>query len=153
MATPVHARALDLPEERARLAAELRPLVEPGELVALPAVLGMARPVEAWSDLQDRLGAPVAEVPTIPPSVPGMRLQAALVALLRDAGGDLVLGPTAEGVESAGGRVTGVRVRTAQRGRTLPADAVVLATGGFAAGGIVLDSHGGLLRARRSAFR
>jgi glycerol-3-phosphate dehydrogenase subunit B len=144
VAAPVHARALDLPAERARLAAELRPLVEPGELVLLPALVGMARPVEAWRDLQDRLGAPVAEVPTIPPSVPGMRLQAALVARLREAGGDLVLGPTAEGLDGANGRVSGVRVRAALRGRTLPADAVVLATGGFASGGIVLDSHGGL---------
>ena len=29
---------------------------------------------EAWRDLQDRLGVPVFEIPTLPPSVPGMRL-------------------------------------------------------------------------------
>lgn len=144
VSAPVHARALDLPEERRRLAEELAPLIEPGELVALPAVLGLRRPVEAWTDLQELLGAPVAEVPTIPPSVPGMRLQATLVELLRASGGDLVLGPTAGGLEGAGGRVTGVRVSAALRERTLPADAVVLATGGFASGGIVLDSRGGL---------
>ena len=144
VATPVQARALDGPEERRRLAAELAPLIEPGELVALPAVLGMRRPVEAWNDLQDLLGAPVAEMPTIPPSVPGMRLQASLVELLRAAGGDLVLGPTAAGVEGADRRVTGVRVGAAGRERILAADAVVLATGGFASGGIVLDSRGEL---------
>ena len=144
VATPVHARALDHPEERRRLAGELRPLIEPGELVVLPAMVGMERPVEAWSDLQDLLGAPVAEVPTIPPSVPGMRLQRALVALLRAAGGDLVLGPSATGLEGANGRVSGVRVHQAQRTRALPADAVVLATGGFASGGIALDSRGTL---------
>ena len=144
VATPVHARALDHPGERRRLADELRPLLEPGEVVALPAILGLERPVDAWSDLQDLLGAPVAEVPTIPPSVPGMRLQRALVALLRAAGGDLVMGPSATGVEGANGRVSGVLVHQALRTRALPADAVVLATGGFASGGIDLDSRGTL---------
>ena len=57
VATPVHARALDHPDERRLLAGELRPLIEPGELVVLPAIVGMQRPVEAWSDLQDLLGA------------------------------------------------------------------------------------------------
>jgi glycerol-3-phosphate dehydrogenase subunit B len=37
-----------------------------------------------------------------------------------------------------------VRVHVAARTRTVPADAVVLATGGFASGGIDLDSHGHL---------
>jgi glycerol-3-phosphate dehydrogenase subunit B len=144
VAGPVHARGLDDPGLRRALAAELRPRIEPGETVAMPAVLGMERAGEAWDDLQDLLGAPVVEIPTLPPSVPGMRLQRALLAALDAAGGRLLLGPPATGVEGAGGRVTGVRVRDAARTRTLPADAVVLATGGFAAGGIELDSHGAL---------
>ena len=144
VAAPVHARALDVPAERARLAEELRPMIEPGETVLLPAVVGLARPAEAWDDLQERLGAPVAEVPTIPPSVPGMRMEALLVAALRAAGGELVLGPDAVGVEGARGRATAVLVHRAARTRAAPADAVVLATGGFASGGIDLDSHGHL---------
>ena len=144
VAAPVHARALDVPAERARLAEELRPMIEPGETVLLPAVVGLARPAEAWDDLQERLGAPVAEVPTIPPSVPGMRMEALLVAALRAAGGEQMLGPDAVGVEGARGRATAVLVHRAARTRPAPADAVVLATGGFASGGIDLDSHGHL---------
>ena len=48
----------------------------------MPAVLGLARAAEAWDDLQDLLGTAVAEVPTVPPCVPGMRLQRALVDAL-----------------------------------------------------------------------
>ncbi len=144
VAGPVHARGLDDPAERRRLAEELRPLVEPGETVLLPAVVGLERAAEAWDDLRELLGAPVAEVPTVPPCVPGMRLQRALTAALAEAGGRLVLGPDAVGVEVASGRVTGVGVRQAARVRELPADAVVLATGGFASGAIELDSRGGL---------
>ncbi len=141
---PAHARGLDEPAERRRLAEELRPRLEPGETVLLPAVIGLARPAEAWDDLRDLLGAPVAEVPTVPPCVPGMRLQRALTAALAAAGGRLVLGPEAVGVEVASGRVTGVGVRQAARVRELQTDAVVLATGGFASGGIELDSRGEL---------
>ena len=144
VAPPVHARALDDPAERRRLAQELRPLLEPGELVALPAIVGLERPVEAWRDLQDLLGAPVAEIPTVPPSVPGMRLQRALFAALRAAGGDLVLGPSAVGIEGVHGRIGAVLVHDAIRTRALPVDALVLATGGFASGGIEVDSRGAL---------
>jgi glycerol-3-phosphate dehydrogenase subunit B len=144
VAGPVHARGLDDPAERRRLAGELRPQLEPGETVAMPALLGLARAVEAWDDLQELLGAAVAEVPTVPPCVPGMRLQRALVEALKAAGGRLVLGVAAVGVEGAAGRVTAVRVEQAARVRDLPADAVVLGTGGFASGGIELDSRGAL---------
>ena len=144
VATTVHARALDAPAERARLADELRPMIEPGETVLLPAVVGLARSAEAWDDLQERLGAPVAEVPTIPPSVPGIRMEALLVAALRAAGGELGLGPAASRNGGDRGQETAVRVHQHARPRKIPADAVVLATGGFASGGIDLDSHGHL---------
>jgi glycerol-3-phosphate dehydrogenase subunit B len=144
VAGPVHARALDDPGERRRLADELRPRLEPGETVAMPALVGMARAAEAWDDLQDLLGTAVAEIPTVPPCVPGMRLQRALLDALRAAGGRLVLGVAAVGVEGTGGEATAVRVEQAARVRALPADAVVLATGGFASGGIELDSRGAL---------
>jgi len=141
---PVHARALDDPAFRATFAHALRDVIEPGETILIPAVLGLARAGEAWSELQDRVGAPIAEIPTVPPSVAGMRLQAELISALTAAGVGVVMGPEAVGCEGAGGRITDVLVRDAARTRALPVDAVVLATGGFAAGGIELDSHGTL---------
>jgi glycerol-3-phosphate dehydrogenase subunit B len=140
----VFARALDAPGARAQLADELRSVVEPGETILVPALLGLRGAVAAWEAVAERAGAPVAEVPTLPPSVPGMRLQMALVDALTRAGGRLVLGPTVVGCEGRGGRIAGVLVRDAARERTVAADAVVLATGGFSSGGIALDSRGGL---------
>ena len=144
VAGQVYARALDERPFRASLAQALRGLAEPGETILVPAVLGLARAGEVWDDLQERVGAPIAEVPTVPPSAPGMRLAAELAGALRRAGARVVTGPEAVGCEGAGGRIGGVLVRDAARTRVLAADAVVLATGGFAAGGIELDSHGGL---------
>lgn len=144
VAPQVFARALDDPAFRRPFADALRGLAEPGETLALPAVLGLARPGEVHDDLQERLGRPIAEIATVPPSVPGMRLDARLRAAVMRAGGRVVLGTSAVGPAGGAGRLAGVRVREAARERVLAADAVVLATGGFAAGGLELDSHGAL---------
>jgi glycerol-3-phosphate dehydrogenase subunit B len=102
-------------------------------------VLGLAG--EAWRSLQDRLERPVFEVPTLPPSVPGMRVAKALRDRLRRARGRLVLNNVVIGAERSGSRLTSLRVRVGLREVTQPADWVVLATGGFASAGLELDSH------------
>jgi glycerol-3-phosphate dehydrogenase subunit B len=107
--------------------------------VAFPAVLGFD--VEAWREMADRLGRPVFEVPTLPPSVPGMRVARVLRDRLRRAGGRVVLNNVVIGAERSGGRVTSLRVRVGLREVTQRADWVVLATGGFASGGLELDSR------------
>lgn len=144
VAGQVYARALDEPAFRVAFAAALKAVIEPGETIVIPAVLGLAKADEVWDEMQERLGAPIAEIPTVPPSVPGMRLQRELNAALSRAGVRTILGPEAVGYQSDAGRVSHVSVREAARTRHLPADAVVLATGGFAAGGIELDSYGAL---------
>jgi glycerol-3-phosphate dehydrogenase subunit B len=133
-------RRFDDPAFRRDLAARLGPLVQGDERVGLPAVLGLRDPHGAWSDLQERLGRPVFEIPTLPPSVPGMRMFEALRAALRAAGGRLVMGARVVGAEREGARVTALRVDTAGRETIFGARSVVLATGGFASGGLALGS-------------
>jgi glycerol-3-phosphate dehydrogenase subunit B len=103
-------------------------------------VLGIADPHAAWTALEHGLGHSVFEVPTLPPSVPGMRLHAILHEALRRAGGSLILNNVVVGAERDGKRVRALRVRVGLREERRGADWVVLATGGFAAGGLELDS-------------
>jgi glycerol-3-phosphate dehydrogenase subunit B len=135
------AHRFDDPAWRAAFAARLAPMLQAAERVGLPAVLGMRDPHSAWSDLEHRLGRPVFEIPTLPPSVPGMRLFEILHAALRRARGRLVLGPEVVGAEREGSRVTAVMARAAGRDARYAAPWFVLATGGFASGGIELDSR------------
>jgi glycerol-3-phosphate dehydrogenase subunit B len=111
------------------------------ERVAFPAVLGIANPHGVWAALEHALGRPVFEVPTLPPSVPGMRLFAILREALRRAGGAVLLNNVVTGAEQADGRVTTLRTRVGLREERRGADWVVLATGGFASGGLELDSR------------
>jgi glycerol-3-phosphate dehydrogenase subunit B len=134
------ARRFDDPAWRAAFAAQLMPLLGAEERVALPAVLGSKDPHGAWTELQERLGRPVFEIPTLPPSVPGMRLFEVLRAALRGAGGRLVLGSEVVGAERADGRVAAVSAHAAGRNVRYVALSYVLATGGFASGAIELAS-------------
>lgn len=140
--TVAFARGFDDPAFLTRVAAELAPHVREGELVGLPAVLGVTRSREVAAELGARAGARVFEIATIPPSVPGMRLDAALRLRLTGVGCRVVLGADAVGLErAADGRVTGVRLERGHRVTVEPADAVILATGGLASGAIHVDSH------------
>jgi len=132
------AARLDDPGFRADLAAQLAPRLRPGERLGLPAVIGLRDPHGAWTELERRLERPVFEIPTLPPSVPGIRVFDALRAALTAAGGRLVMGAEVVGAEREGGRVTALRAAGAGREVRYTARWVVLATGGFASGGLVL---------------
>jgi glycerol-3-phosphate dehydrogenase subunit B len=136
-----YARAFDDPSFRAEVIGQLVGRLRADERVAFPAVLGIADPHGAWSDLERRLARPVFEVPTLPPSVPGMRLSAILREALRRAGGRVILNAVVIGAEREGGRVGALRVRVGLREERRGCDWVVLATGGFASGGLELDSR------------
>jgi glycerol-3-phosphate dehydrogenase subunit B len=144
--TPVGlARLFEQAEVRARVAAQLKSRLAGAARVGLPAVLGLTQHAEAWRDLQDRLGVPVFEIPTLPPSVPGMRLFNACKAALTRAGVPILLDMTAVRGETTAGRATGVVVPNVVREATYRADTIILATGGLYGGGIT-SNHRGELR-------
>jgi glycerol-3-phosphate dehydrogenase subunit B len=134
------ARQLDDPSYRNFVAGRLAPLLREGERVGMPAILGLRDPHGAWSDLEKRLGHELFEIPTLPPSAPGIRVYDALTAALRAAGGRLVLGARVVGSEREGARVTTLRTHAGGRDTVYEAERIVLASGGFASGGIELDS-------------
>ena len=136
------ARRLEDTAFRNAVAAELTAGLRDEDAVGLPAVLGLDHAASVWSDLQAMVGRPVFEIPTVPPSAPGMRLAKVLQDRLRHAGGRLVLGSEVVGAEVQGGQLAGVRVKTAARQLAWMCRWVVLATGGFASGGLAVDLSG-----------
>jgi glycerol-3-phosphate dehydrogenase subunit B len=134
------ARRLDDPSFRAAFAGQLGSKLRGGERVALPAILGLRDPHGVWAELQERLDTPVFEIPTLPPSVPGMRVADVLRAALRAAGGRLVLGSEIIGAERDGARLTAVRAHASGHDVTYHARWFVLATGGLNSGAIELGS-------------
>jgi glycerol-3-phosphate dehydrogenase subunit B len=141
------AQALDLRAQRAKLGGELKRLAKPGERIGLPAILGLDDHAAAFADLQAAAGAPIFEIPTLPPSVPGMRLFKALRARLWSLGVQLYAGIEAIGAETipangAAGRVQWVETATTSRPMKNRARAYLLATGGILGGGFDSDHTG-----------
>lgn len=69
------ARGLDDGAQRNRLIEAIRPHLGDARAVALPAILGVYRTVQAMTEIQKGLGLPVFEIPTMLPAVTGLRLQ------------------------------------------------------------------------------
>lgn len=135
------ARLFDEPGFRRELIAAVRGGLDRASLVALPAVLGLEDAAEAAADLSRGLGVPVVELPTLPPSVPGIRLEMALTSALRRCGGTMQVGPAARTLPGEG-RVAGVELDAAGHPLRVPAGAVVLASGGLASGGLEVSLDG-----------
>ena len=136
------ARAFDRPDFRAALTAELRPLLRPGERVGFPAALGLNDSLTAWRDLETRLDAPVFEIPTLPPSIAGIRLFERLEGALRASGARLQIGFPVVEAQIGNGRCAAVVTQGAARTYTWRAKHFILATGGIASGGIVAEPDG-----------
>ena len=134
------ARAFDrLPDVEAFFR-RMRPLLpRDAELVLVPAVLGLGRHHAIMEAAKAGLGVPIFEVPTLPPSVPGMRWQAALDLLIRDKGCVVRKGVRIAGAERDGDRIRSVRD---ENGREIEAGAYILATGGVLMGGLAVDAGG-----------
>ena len=134
------AGALESARTRERVFALLRPLLRDARVVGFPAVLGLARSREVHAAFEAALGLPVFEIPTMPTSVPGLRLQHALETALSARGvrrqqqasvRALALGPES-------GTAT-LELDAAASGLQVEARAVVLATGRFSGRGLRAD--------------
>jgi glycerol-3-phosphate dehydrogenase subunit B len=136
------ARLFEQPSFLDALVRELVGQFEQDERVGFPAVLGLRRAGDVWRELESRLERPVFEVATLPPSLSGIRLFEAMSAALREAGGRIQVGEPVVEAETGGGRVEAVITRPTARATTYRARSFVLATGGFASGGLQVDSYG-----------
>ncbi|MDY5854900.1 MAG: anaerobic glycerol-3-phosphate dehydrogenase subunit B [Arcanobacterium sp.] len=145
------------------LAQQLKDAVHPGEIVLVPAVLGLNS--QTYTALSKEIGVPVGEIPLPPPSIPGRRLHDYLVHECRERRIDIMLNAEAVGVTpdahvSAQSNsaipvaassepstadlplIRSVAVRVAGGVKQLRADAVVYAGGGFESGALERDSFG-----------
>lgn len=131
------ARVLDLMESLPPMAEELRRLAGEADALFLPACLGLEDDT-SLAVLQDAVGKPIRLLPTLPPSVPGMRLHQALRRRFQQLGGVFMPGDSVLRAECEAGRVTGLYTRN-HGDIPLRAQQVVLASGSFFSNGLVAD--------------
>jgi len=132
----------DLPEGRRLLADLLRPNIMNAGAVGLPAVLGIYRSKQAIEDLEEALGIPVFEIPTILPSVPGIRLKEAFCSGLQRNG--VRLFHQFRVLEAAPARKAKFHLTVGRKNAelTIRASGVILASGRFLGGGLHAGRNG-----------
>lgn len=129
-------------EESARL---WRPLLRGAHTFLVPAILGLDRHIPFWESLAQLLDVAVVEIPTLPPSVPGIRLENALRRLARARDVTMIEGAHAlarVGAHGSQPSIIGVSLRSVNRPMVLDADALILATGGIMHGGLAATMRG-----------
>lgn len=114
-------------------------LPENSTCALFPAILGLDRHGEIMAAAEQALGLPCRELPTLPPSIPGMRLDRCLTKRIQKLGALLHLGAQAIGAPANNGRCDAVSDET---GRRFEAETFVIATGGVLMGGLEVDSYG-----------
>ena len=129
------------PHERVRaaLADAVASHVVGAERVGFPAILGDDDAEAVRSDLADRLGVDVFEVPMGPPSLPGLRLEGLFVEALEAAEADRTLGNPVVDYVADDGTVEAVYVEKNGQRTPYHADQFVLATGGLVGTGVESD--------------
>jgi glycerol-3-phosphate dehydrogenase subunit B len=125
-------------EVRRRLAEALRQAAADAEVVGLPAVLGRQADERWWRDLQARVGRPIFEIPTLPPSLPGLRLREALTDRMRRSGMDLAVPGRVQRVEIQQ-RHFHLELVEGHQSRRVLARSLIVATGRFLGGGLTAD--------------
>ena len=133
------ASALILPQNREKLARTLRPHIKDAQIVGLPAILGLYRTEEVLSDLQARIGVPLFEIPTIPPSVPGLRLKEAFERGLRTKGVNYLSQKRVLAVRHPADEYFEVDIGRTSTEQTVRSRGIILASGRFIGGGLHAD--------------
>ncbi len=136
------AQRLTLPVYWDRLTELIRRHSRGFEVVGLPAVLGLYRSRALVSEMEEKIGMPLFEIPTLPPSVPGLRLKEAFDRGLAEMGvHPLTLSRVVE-VISEGARGFRIRIQKGGEEQWLHSRGILLAGGRFLGGGLKAERQG-----------
>jgi len=134
---PEHlANFLVISHNREKLAHLIQPYVKDAQAVGIPAILGLYKSQEVAADLTKLIGVPVFEMPTMPPSIPGLRLKEAFERGLREKRPYYFSQKKVSEAKQQADEAFKIRVGSAAAGQTILSKGVILATGRFIGGGL-----------------
>ncbi|MBI4765331.1 MAG: glycerol-3-phosphate dehydrogenase subunit GlpB [Deltaproteobacteria bacterium] len=133
------ANALVLTGNRVKLAQLIKPEINGAQCVGLPAVLGLYQSSKVVSDLTELIGVPVFEIPTTPPSIPGLRLKEAFERGLRQKRPFYYSQKRVIEVQQGRGGEFEIGIDSQNGRQTINSPGVLLATGRFIGGGLAAD--------------
>lgn len=137
----VMARALEVPATRVKLAELLKSAAGSATVIGLPAILGMHRPDHVHAELERLSGLRIFEIPTMPPSVAGLRLRELFEQALPRKAVTLIAQQKVDALSFADDGAT-LSLSDSYGQICIHAQAVILATGRFLSGGLHAHQSG-----------
>ncbi len=134
------ASSMEQTDFRSHFASKVKASKNDCSRIGVPAVLGVTRWREVLDALQQSLGCELFEIPTMPPSVPGIRLHNIMLKQLKTSGVTTLFGYPAHVGTVSGKQCVSLEVQTPGRSRALYGDTFILGTGGILGGGIETDT-------------
>lgn len=129
---------LEKKSTRAAFADQIRSHLDGARTAGIPAIIGLHQHKDILKDLTVGAGARVFEVPTLPPSMAGIRLRQAFERGLDASGLTLLYQERVDRVERDDGGWR-LHLQNGPAAKTVRADALLLATGRFLGGGLYAD--------------
>lgn len=137
----VMARALEVPSIQEQLAEAVKEILGDAEVVGMPAIMGMHNPDEVMNRLSELIGKPLFEIPTMPPSVPGIRLREMFEQVFPQKGITLIPQQKVKKVEFNDDAVE-LYLTDNYGPIRISSQAVILASGRFLSGGLEAEIEG-----------
>ena len=131
------ARLMEKESFRKNIGREIKKQLHRETQVGFPALLGMRNPIQVKEDLEEILSAKVFEIPTLPPSIPGIRIFNRFKEWLIQKGATFLPGYSVSKTIIKGKRCEGMEMIHPPLITSYSADRYILATGRFMGGGLV----------------
>lgn len=131
----VLARTLEVDRHRLAFAEAVKKVVGAAEVIGMPAVFGMHEPDKVMASLEQLIGVPLFEIPTMPPSVPGIRLREMVEQYFPQKGMTIIPQQKVKSIEF-GDDAAVLHLADNYGPIRISAGTVILATGRFISGGL-----------------
>ncbi|MBN2039780.1 MAG: glycerol-3-phosphate dehydrogenase subunit GlpB [Spirochaetes bacterium] len=129
------ARLFETEKYLPRISEEIKKAAGDSTIITLPAFIGLNNYNKIHKRLLELTGLQIYEIPTLPPSILGMRIDNALKSRFSSLGGEFIAGDKAAGGEIYNHRVTHIYTENYTEA-THHAKYYVLSTGSFLSGGL-----------------
>lgn len=138
----ITAETLELSRHREKLTQALQPHIKDARAIGIPAILGMRHSHDIVSKLEEKTGIPIFEIPTLPLSVPGLRLHDTFNRGLLAKGVQIFPQYQVLEVSHSSSGDFFLRIGKNRAKQSIRAKAVILASGRFWGGGLQADRMG-----------
>jgi glycerol-3-phosphate dehydrogenase subunit B len=135
------ARSLALAKNRRAFSEVLKPHINNAAVLGVPAILGMYKTEQIFADLEEQTGVPIFEIPTMPPSIPGLRIKELFETHLPETGVRVIYQKRVRRIDRRK-RSFLLKIGEAVDVHTIRTKGIVLASGRFIGKGLRADRTG-----------